>query len=42
MTERDKIELKILEDILDDVQGMHGDYIVEYIKDQIDICKNGI
>jgi len=42
MTEREKIEIEILEELLEDIKGMHSEYIAEHIEEQIDIIKNGI
>ena len=42
MTEREKIEIEILEELLEDIKGMHPEYIAKHIEEQIDIIKHGI
>jgi hypothetical protein len=39
---REEIEIELLEELLEDISGMHPEYIQEHIKEQIDILKNGI
>lgn len=42
MNDREKIELEVLTELLEDVTGMHGNYIVEHIKDEIERIKDGV
>ena len=42
MTEREKIEIEILEELLEEIKSMHPEYIAEHIEDKIDIIKHGI
>lgn len=40
--EKKKIQIETLEDLLDDIKGMHPEYIQEHIQEQISILKHGI
>ena len=42
MNDRKKIELEVLENILDNIKAMHPEYIVEYIREQISQINHGI
>ena len=42
MTEREKIEVEVLEELLKDIQGVSPEYIVESIEEQISILKYGL
>ena len=42
MTEEEKIQVKTIEGVIDDIQGMNPEFIVEFLKEQIDIIKHGI
>lgn len=42
MTERKKIEIEVLEELLEDIKCMYPEYIEEHIEKQIDIIKHGI
>ena len=42
MSEKDKIRLEVYQEILDDCKAMYPEYILDYIKEQIDILKHGI
>ena len=42
MSEKDKIKLDVLEEILSDCKGMYSEYILDYIREQISILKHGI
>ena len=42
MTAREQIQIKTIEGIIEDVQGMSPEYIVEFLEEQIDIIKYGI
>jgi hypothetical protein len=42
MNDRQKIELEVLENLLDNIKAMYPEYIVEYIREQINQIKHGI
>ncbi len=42
MTINEITELRVLEELLEDIKGMNSEYIIEHIKEQIDIIKHGI
>lgn len=42
MTEEEQIQVKTLEDVIEDIKGMNPEYIIEFLKEQIDIIKHGI
>ena len=42
MNDRQKIELEVLENLLDNIKAMYPEYIVEYIREQISQIKHGI
>ena len=42
MTQEEQIQVKTIEGLIEDVQGINPEYIVEFLKEQIDIIKNGI
>ena len=42
MTEIQQIQIEVLEGLIEDIQAMHPEYIVDFIKEQIDIIKHGI
>ena len=42
MTEREKIKIEILNELLKDIEAIHPEYISEHIEEQIDIIKHGI
>lgn len=42
MTQRQQIELEVLENLLDDIKAMYPEYILDHIKEQISIIKHGI
>ena len=42
MSDRDKIRLEVLEEIIDDCKAMHCEYILDHIREQISIIKHGI
>ena len=42
MTEEEQIQIKTLEGVIEDIQGMNPEYIIEFLKEQIDIIKHGI
>lgn len=41
-SEKKELEIKILEELLEDIKGMHLEYIPEHIKEQISILKHGV
>jgi predicted metallopeptidase len=42
MTEEEQIQVKTLEDVIEDIKGMNPEYIIEFLKEQIDMIKHGI
>jgi len=42
MTELDKIQVEVLESVIEDIQGIHPEHIEEFLKEKVDIIKNGI
>ena len=42
MTEEEQIQVKTIEGVIDDIQGMNPEFIIEFLKEQIDIIKHGI
>ena len=42
VAEKDKIRLEVYQEILDNCKAMYSEYILDYIREQIDILKHGI
>ena len=42
MSEEEQIHVETIEGVIDDIQGMNPEYIIEFLKERVDIIKNGI
>ena len=42
MTKEEEIQVKTLEGVIEDIKQIHPEYIIEFLKEEIDIIKHGI
>jgi predicted metallopeptidase len=42
LSKEDKIQIKTIQGLIEDISGMNPEYIIEFLKNQIEIIKNGI
>ena len=42
MTKEEEIQVKTLEGVIEDIKQIHPEYIIEFLKVEIDIIKHGI